>query len=174
MPLGVLAMFTTLSWPATVAAQGSETTAPVLPDLNFTPDADAINSYDKYFYFHRAETEFATAYADIQECDNYARGLGVRVNSGYALGGALGTPLGNAISDAIYGSAARRALRRVNMRNCMGYKGYTAYGLPKSIWEQFNFEEGNSHVPEDRRQQFLRLQARAASGPEPRVGRIEE
>jgi hypothetical protein len=152
-----------------------------LPNLAFTPDADAQGNYDKYFYFHRAETDFATAYADIQECDGYARGftysvVGPAVPYPYAgtVAGALGGALGSVLSDAIYGSAERRRLRRVNMRTCMTYKGYSVFGLPKSIWEQFNFEEGNLRIEEGRRRQLLGVQARIASGPRPQAGEMAE
>jgi hypothetical protein len=152
-----------------------------LPDLNFTPTPQIAENYDKYFFFHRPDTDFASAYSDLQECDGYARGLSYRAGGGpvpypYAgtLAGALGGAIGNAVADAVWGSAERRRLRRVNMRTCMGFKGYRIYGLPKSIWEQFNFEEGNARIEEDRRQQLLRLQARAASGPTPQVGEITQ
>jgi hypothetical protein len=152
-----------------------------LPDLAFVPDAAAESNYDKYFYFHRADTDFATAYADLQECDGYARGLSFRVGNSpltsmYAgtLGGALGGVIGNAIADAVFGSAERRRLRRVNMSTCMTFKEYGVFGLPKSLWETFNFEEGNVTIAEGRRQEMLRIQARVASGPAPRLGEIEQ
>lgn len=69
--------------------------------------------------------------------------------------------------DAIIGSAKRRGARRANMRVCMGYKGYHRYGLPKQIWEQINFDEGNSSPTESDRQKMLMQQAKIASGPKP-------
>jgi len=179
VPLCGLAVAAAVSGAAPLRAQ--EAPALALPDLNFTPSPQAAEDFDKYFYFHRAETDFATAYADLQECDGYARGLSFRTVGGpvpypYAgtLAGALGGAIGSALADAVWGSAERRRLRRVNMRTCMGFKGYRIYGLPKSIWEQFNFEEGNAHIEEGRRQQLLQLQARAASGPAPQVGEITQ
>jgi hypothetical protein len=151
-----------------------------MPDIVFQPTPDDVEGFDKYFIFHRDETDFATAYADLQECDGYARGLSYRNFGGpvpypYAgtIGGAIGGAIGSAIADAVFGSAERRRLRRVNMRACMQFKGYQRFGLRKSLWEQFNFEEGNSHVEEGRRQHLLQLQARVASGPRPLVGEIE-
>jgi hypothetical protein len=150
-----------------------------MPDLHFTPTPNATDNYDKYFFFNRADTDFTTAYADLRECDGYARGLSYRTGSTtvpypYAgtIGGVIGGAIGNVMSDAIYGSAERRRLRRTNMRICMGFKGYAAFGLPKEIWEQFNFEEGNAHIEEGRRQRFLQMQARAASGPRPTIGEL--
>jgi len=154
-----------------------------MPDLSFTPNAGDARDYDKYFYFHRADTDFATAYADLQECDNYARGL-PRRSLGYAatpypyngtMAGALGGALGNALAGAIANarfSAQRRQQRRVIMRTCMRFKGYQAFGLRKSLWENFNFEEGNRRVEEGERQRLLQLQARVASGPRPTVAEL--
>ncbi len=47
----------------------------VMPELTFaaTPEIEAV--YDKYYYFHRADTNFTTALADLRECDAFARGL---------------------------------------------------------------------------------------------------
>ena len=155
-----------------------------LPELAFAPTARDVGNYDKYYYFHRAETDFATAYADIQECDGYARGLphnevmpNAPVPYPYAgtMAGAIGGAIGNAIVGAIISaeaSAERRRQRRSIMRTCMGYKGYQAYGLRKSLWETFNFEEGSREIPEDERQRLLQIQARVASGPVPTVGEI--
>ena len=61
----------------------------------------------------------------------------------------------------------RRKQRRINMRNCMYYKGYDRYGLEKDLWQEFNFEEGNSREEAESRAQKLMMQARVASGPKP-------
>ena len=152
-----------------------------MPNLAFTPTPEAVSNYDKYYIFNREDTDFAAAYADLQECDAYARGLAFHMYGGtvpypYAgtMAGAIGGAIGSAMADAIFGSAERRKQRRMNMRTCMTYKGYRTFGLPKEIWEPFNFEEGLGHVSEERRQYFLRIQARVASGPRPTVGEIVE
>lgn len=149
-----------------------------MPELAFTPGPDDAANYDKYFYFHRADTDFATAYADLRECDGYARGLASGVDYGAnvypvpnssagVMTGMVADMVGAVMSDVIYGSAERRRQRRAIMMTCMGFKGYRIIGLPKALWERFNFEEGNHRVPEDERQRLLRMQARAASGPQP-------
>jgi hypothetical protein len=150
-----------------------------MPNLAFTPTPEIEGNYDKYYVFNRADTDFATAYADLQECDGYARGLSHRNYGGavpypYAgtIGGVIGGAIGSAMADAIYGSAERRRQRRINMQACMGFKEYRVFGLPKSLWQEFNFEEGNRRVPEERRQQLLQIQARVASGPAPAVGEV--
>ena len=165
--------------PPSAASAVDPSTIP-LPDLAFQPDEEVIRNYVKYFYFHRENSDFASAHADLLECDAYARGFAslpyMNVPYPYAgtLGGAIGGAIGNAMADAIWGSAQRRQLRRINMRTCMTFKGYRVYGLPKSLWEEFNFEEGLNSVEESRRAQLLRVQARVASGPTPQVGELVE
>ncbi len=150
-----------------------------MPNLTFTPTPEVAENYDKYFYFNRADTDFMTAYADLRECDDYARGLAYRTayqNVPYpymgTLGGAIGGAIGNAVADMVFGSAERRRQRRINMLTCMRFKEYRVFGLPETLWEQFNFEEGNRRVPEPERQRLLQLQARVASGPAPTVGEV--
>ena len=83
------------------------------------------------------------------------------------LAGAIGNTIASAMVDAIVGSAARRAQRRVNLRNCMHFKEYQRYGLSRDLWTEFNFEEGMGRKKEDRRNDALALQALVASGPAP-------
>lgn len=165
-----------------VAAQSAtdDPAAVSVPALAFAATADDSN-FDKYFYFHRDDTDYPTALADIRECDGYARGLsysatGAPGYSPYAdtVAGAIGGAIGSVLADAIVGSAMRRQQRRVNMRACMGFKEYKAYGLPKSIWTEFHFEEGNATVPEPKRQVFLRRQAKVASGMRPATQEITQ
>ena len=153
-----------------------------MPAIAFAPTAGDVNDYQKYFIFNRANTDFATAYADIDECDNYARGRPAGRNSGNTIasavasqfglvGGVVGGMIAGAIVEAQM-AADRRKLRRGIMRTCMGFKGYSAFGLPKSLWTQFNFEEGAKQSEESRRMSFLQMQAKVASGPRPTVGEI--
>lgn len=141
-----------------------------MPKLDYTSDGTEAADFDKYYAFHRADTDFATAYGDIAECDNYARGLqsgigDMQVPYPYAgtMAGALGGAIGSAVAMAVFGSAEKRRLRRVNMRTCMNFKGYDRYGLPKALWDDFNFEEGLSGVNDTKRQHYLKLQALVAS-----------
>ena len=144
----------------------------VMPELTFaaTPEIEAV--YDKYYYFHRADTNFSTALADLRECDAFARGLTTGI--GYTatpypyagtMAGAVGGAIANVMVMMIFGSAAKRQLRRTNMRRCMHYKGYERYGLKRDLWEKFNFEEGLSSVKEVDRQRYLAQQAKVASTP---------
>lgn len=172
MPLGGMAMVFALLFAGLAQAQpeaaAAASTEGALPNLSFTPDAEIEGAYFKYFYFHRAETDEATAYADLRECDDYTRDLAFTAS--YPGGGILGGIMAN----AIYGSAERRMQRRVIMRTCMGFKGYAAFGLRKDLWEAFHFDEGNDSPPETRRQEFLRIQARVASGPRPAIGELPQ
>lgn len=141
-----------------------------LPDLSGPTTAEDAADFDKYFYFHRPDTSFEQALADIRECDGYARGLSSPygyqdVPYPYAgtLAGAAGGAIGNLMVALIFGSAELRKARRTNMRRCMNYKGYGRYGLNKDVWQQFHFEEGLSSTEEKERREKLAKQAKAAS-----------
>lgn len=145
-----------------------------MPKLAFAPDGSEAGDFDKYFYFHRPNTDFASAYADVRECDGYARGLASGIGYTQApypyagtVAGAIGGALGNAMAAAIFGSGEKRRVRRVNMRTCMHFKGYDRYGLPKKLWTEFHFEEGLSGVKEAERTRFLLRQALVASSAAP-------
>jgi hypothetical protein len=152
-----------------------------MPNLAFTPTPQVEENYDKYFYFNRADTDFMTAYGDLRECDDYARGAAFHTSYTqtpypytYTMAGAIGGMIGNVVADMVFGSAERRRQRRINMLTCMRFKDYRVFGLPETLWEQFNFEEGNRRVPEPERQRLLQLQARVASGPAPTVGEVTQ
>jgi hypothetical protein len=137
-----------------------------VPSLDYAPGADAAKGFDKYYYFHRDDTDFATALADLRDCDGLSRGLSSPLGNAtvpypYAgtMAGALGGAISNLMVAAIFGSAQVRAARRVNMRRCMFYKGYQRYGLPKDIWQKFTFEEGFSQLAETPRQACLKQPA---------------
>lgn len=150
------------------------------PALDFAPTPEIQADFEKYFYFHRADTDLATAYADIRECDALASGSSIYLggNPGQtsaaiaqygALAGGVGSAIGSAVADAIFGSAERRKQRRVSLRNCMGFKEYRRFGLSGELWKKFNFEEGMGRKKEDLRDDALLLQALVASGPAPKT-----
>lgn len=154
-----------------------EVSAIEMPALAFEANERIVGDFDKYYYFHRDDTSFSEAYADITECDQLSSGISYYAGGGepypgyyasqYGIGGAIGGAIGSAIADAIFGSAGRRKIRRINMRNCMGFKGYQRYGLEKDLWKEFHFEEGNGRKRDDVREAALLQQARVASGPKP-------
>lgn len=144
------------------------------PKLSYAATPEDEKNFEKYYHFHRPGVDFATAFADVSECDGYARGLRSSMGTQpvyypYAgtLAGAMGGAIGNAMAAAIFGSAEKRRLRRVNMRTCMNYKGYGRYGLAKDVWKEFNFEEGLGSVDEDDRRRMLAQQALVASAQQP-------
>ncbi len=141
-----------------------------LPKLDFAETPEDGKNFDKYYFFRRDETDFPTAYSDITECDGYARGLssGYRYqNAPYPYAGTLAGAAGGAIANvaiaAIFVPGEKRRMRRVNMRQCMGFKGYDRLGLSKELWEVFNFEEGTGAEEEESRLKALKLQALVAS-----------
>lgn len=154
------------------------------PDLSFDAAKVEPGDFEKYFIFHRPDTSFAEAYGDITECDALASGISIYrgVDAGTMaaqtaqyglLAGAIGGAIANVMVDAIFGSAARRQARRVNLRNCMYFKGYDRYGLEKELWQSFNFEEGLSKTAPAERAEKLLVQARVASGPAPKLEKLE-
>lgn len=160
-----------------------EVAAIPMPDLQFDESRANSRDFKKYYYFHRENTNFNQAFADILECDALASGLQIYAPDSepypgyyatqYGIGGVIGSVVGSMLADAIHGSSARRATRRVNMRNCMGFKGYQRFGLPKKLWKEFNFEEGNGRKDEEERAAALLQQAKVASGPRPTTEVLE-
>lgn len=155
-----------------------EVAALTMPALDLNENAADAANYDKYFYFRRADTDVATAFADISECDGYARGLASAYSGAdvpypytYTIAGAVGGALGNALAGAIYGSSQKRLIRRVNMRQCMGYKGYQRHGISKDSWLLFHFEEGSGEIAGEERQRALKLQALVAARA-PATGKV--
>jgi hypothetical protein len=165
----------------TIAAKAFELPDPATltrPVLEFKATPEIADDFDKYFYFHRPETGFADAYVDIRECDALASGSNIYMGADSAamasamtqygaLAGGVGGVIGGLMVDAIFGSAARRQQRRINLRNCMGFKGYQRYGTVGDLWKDFNFEEGHGRKKEGERDNALELQALVASGPKP-------
>lgn len=168
--------------PAIRHFSAEEVSAIAMPDTNFTETDLIAADYDKYFYFYREDTSFDEAYADILECDALSSGVsyygGGSVNPAAfmqygILPSAIGGAIGSALADATFGSAERRRIRRVNIRNCMGFKGYGRYGLERDLWKEFNFEEGLGREAAEPRERALKQQARVASGAKPQYKVLE-
>ena len=132
----------------------AEIAAIALPAVAFEADDEDIRNFDKYFFFHRPDTSFSEAYADVTECDALGSGISIYRGADPAavgaasaqyglLPGAIGGAIAGVFIDAVFGSAERRKLQRENIRMCMSFKGYDRYGLRKNLWEEFNFAEGN-------------------------------
>jgi hypothetical protein len=159
-------------------------------DTGFTPTADDEKGFEKYFFFHRDGTDFATAYSDLNECDSFARALGPsqtydptnsvvwamqqQMVAQYGMAGAAGGAIGGLIGGIVaaeVAASAQRNMRRKTMLTCMGFKEYQAYGAPKPLWQTFNSD--SAALKEDLRVRYLQLQAKLASGPKPSVGKIQ-
>ena len=103
--------------------------------------------------------------------DEIATGEEKRVSCGFLLG-MMGSQASTLRFLPFRTEAMNCAFRLSN--SCMRFKDYRVYGLPETLWERFNFEEGNRRVPEAERQRLLQLQARVASGPAPAVGEVTQ
>ena len=160
----------------------AEIEAVAVPDLAYEPDPEIEADFEKYFFFHREDTSFDQAFADITECDALAHGMnhvaiGWRTTSPERRD-IFGPVVGSSMAlldpmDAIFGSGERRWIRRYNIRTCMFYKGYDRYGLEKKLWQAFHFEEGFSRENARDRLTALLKQARVASGPKPPLEVLE-
>jgi hypothetical protein len=156
---GIAAM---LALPSVAEAQTTADPATIaIPALDRAISAADRADFDKYFYFHRDGTDFSAALADIRYCDGLASGLTPGTGNP-APGGMAIAVVAGAIA-----SGNRRALRRVNLRRCMFFKGYQRFGVAKAVWVQFNFEEGTKPLAESERMPFLLQQAKIASGARP-------
>jgi len=167
--------------PAAAAQSGAAAVATVdvakikLPNLSFTANARIAAGYDRFFYFHREGVDFATAYADLAECDALASAPIRRSNDAgrYSAGdfwgmSTLGGPLWHSLQVTSRTRAERVRLHSVNMRNCMRFKGYRRYGLPEAIWKQFNLDANDirSSTPA-KLVEYRQKRAKLASGPLP-------
>lgn len=161
----------------------AEIEAVAMPDLAYEPDPEIEADFDKYFFFHREDTSFDQAFADITECDALAHGM-TKYGSDWPptvsqmtndYGPVLGklSVLGGLMGDAIFDSGERRWIRRFNIRRCMFFKGYDRYGLEKKLWQAFHFEEGLGRKNDQDRLAALLQQARVASGPKPPLEVLE-
>ncbi len=155
---------TDAEWRAWVPNPASQT----MPDLSFVESESDIENYDKYFYFHRADTTFPEALRDVRECDARARRMwrGEAADKQEIAAGPYGL-VGAAAQAFIFGPAQDRLFRRANLRRCMFFKGYSRYGLAKPNWEAFNFQRVDGDLVEADIQAMLVRQALVASGPAP-------
>jgi|GEM_PF-1795756 hypothetical protein len=147
----------------------------ILPAVKGPFSASDAADFEKYYYFRRDNTDVRTAFADISECDGYARGLRSNLPNNYTyyygVGGLVGGAIGSLMSEAIIGSALKREARRQTMRTCMAFKGYDRHGVSKKVWQYFNFEEGLTAVPDGERRRRL-LQQAAVAARTPAIGEV--
>lgn len=144
--------------PATVA----------VPDLSGSADPAVVENGWKYFFYHRPDTSFAEAHADIAFCYRFrgpanwstvevprfvpweeAGPTVVRYQSSY-----YGI-VGDLMAGMVEGTLVRRD-RQSKMRRCMEPRGYTRYGVAEEIWE---------NVVGKPPAEAIAIQAKIASGP---------
>lgn len=158
MPVGADAQTApTLPDPATI----------IVPDLSGSADPVVVDNGWKYFFYHRADTSFAEAHADIADCYRFLTPAGwgnvtlprfvpwVEKPAGerYDTNNQAGL-VGLAIGGMIEGTLSRRD-RQSKMRRCMEPRGYTRYGVAEEIWEK---------VADMPPAQGIAVQAKIASG----------
>ena len=140
-----------------------------VPDLSNSSDPLVLENGWKYFFFHRRDTSFAEAYADISDCYRFLQPAGwanVKLprfvpwddraavtfdrsrTHNYGLVGEL-------MAAMVEGTLVRRD-RQSKMRLCMEPRGYTRYGVAEEIWENVI-----AKPPEE----AIAIQAKLASGP---------
>lgn len=160
--------------PVAAAAQGTATALPdpamvKVPDLSGSDAPDVVANGWKYFFYHRPDTSFAEAYADIAECYRFLAPAGwanvmlprfipwveqvpgEQHASGYGNSGLVGLAIGGMIE----GTLTRRD-RQSKMRRCMETRDYIRYGVAEEIWE---------NVADLPPAEGIAVQAKIASGP---------
>jgi hypothetical protein len=169
---------------------------PNIPSLDFKPTKHDIDHYWEFYYFHKAGVSYDRALADLDECHSYSRMLVAtspvpkfiplgtqnspytsdelfrrqfdfqyRFSQQYGLFGGLTA----ALIAEIATSSVNHGVERSNLRRCMYFKGYSRYGLNKSLWKQLNEATGKD---EERGKQIIARFATIASGPAPQMEAI--
>ncbi|WP_152616336.1 hypothetical protein [Sphingomonas sp. ERG5] len=131
--------------------------APSVPDGR---DPKVVADGWKFFYFWRANTSFAQAYADLTECyrflpvSNAEVGLpafvpwtsvtGVRIHEPNYLAGSL---VSDIIGAMVAGPLDRR-MKQSRMRRCMEPRGYQRFPAPEKVWVTIidNYSHGSIAV----------------------------
>lgn len=155
--------------PATVA----------MPAITNARDPEVVENGWRHFYFHRAGTTYAEAYADLEDCYRFlpvpgAAGVEMpgfapwraRADSKTYKPPAIGPYglVGDIIGAMVAGPIERRA-RQSRMRRCMEPKGYRRYPMTEETWKT----AVGAYSPAT-----LAIQARLASGPVPDADPVPE
>lgn len=162
-----------------LAADGPPDPATVnAPVITQGRDSKVVEDGWKWFYFYRADTTYAQAYADLEDCYRflpvpYASGVSMPgfapwrarsdnktfkpVTGNYGL-------VGDIIGSMVAGPIERRA-RQSRMRRCMETKDYQRYPMPEETWKT----AVNLYSPAT-----LAVQAKLASGPTPDAAPLPE
>jgi hypothetical protein len=121
-----------------------------VPAITEGRDPKVIEDGWKWFYFHRANTSYAQAYADIEDCYRFlpvpnAGGVSfpgfapwrARADSKTVRPPPIGPYglVGDIIGSIVAGPIERRA-RQSRMRRCMEPKGYQRYPMSEDNWKR--------------------------------------
>ncbi len=142
-----------------------------VPDIGTTPDATTLKTGNKYFFFHRPDTDFVQSYADLHFCTQFTHKAVLASLPAFVPWGerSVRPPIPNdpvispyGIVGAVIGSMIAGPLERgdylIKMRRCMEPRGYSRFPMSKAAWEAV-------HPAEEA--QSLLMQAKLASGPRP-------
>jgi hypothetical protein len=143
-------------------------TSITIPDIS-TSDPKVIANGYKFFIFHNASVDFATAYSDIAECRSFLpAGMG-RALPGFTpwiaapkrkpvepLPSQYGL-IGDAIG-AIVLPKLQRGQDATISRRCLELRGYVRYAVTEAVWDTLNDPKNSLAVA---------MQAKVAVGPKP-------
>lgn len=151
---------------ALFAATLAETAAPLDPSTIIVPDIAAdtrsLGNENKFFVFHRPNTSFAAAEADVRFCMRYINQTMFPPMPDF-VPWEDAPPVGDApryaglIGQLVVDGVAR-SLRQSNVMRCMLPRGYVRYRISEGLWKEINYRELESSIM---------IQAKIASGPTP-------
>ena len=87
----------------------------------------------KFFWFHKAGIDSATAKTDIEYCYAMTTPIGAKRNPSSGQGGLIGA-LVEGIIHGIIESVETRRMRDAGMRKCLGLYGYDRYHVAEPQW----------------------------------------
>ena len=132
----------------------------VAPDI--AADKRSLGNENKFFVFHRSDTSFAAAEADVRFCMRYINQTMFPPMPDFVPWDDP-APAGEApryagIIGQMVVDGVARSLRQSNVMRCMLPRGYARYRISEGLWKEINYRELESSIM---------IQARIASGPTP-------
>ena len=150
---------------AAVPATFPDPTTIVVPDIK--ADTRSLGNERKFFVFHRENTTFIEAEADVRFCMRYINQTMFPPMPDYvpweeqAPAGAA--PRYAGVIGQIVVDGVARSLRQSNIMRCMLPRGYARYRVSEGMWRDINYRDLESSIL---------VQAKIASGPIPPTPRI--
>ena len=164
-------MYSVLLAAAAAIAASGVAPQPINPGLitvsDIAADKRELGNENKFFVFHRENTSFAEAEADLRFCMRYIHQPIFPVPPSYVPWVEKANPEGKPpINGGIIGgmvvSGVQRSLRQSNMMRCMLPRGYARYRVSEGLWREINYRDLESSTI---------VQAGIASGPVPSTPR---